>query len=32
MIKNIVNKNNGMIQFYEEENQFCCHIMVALNE
>ena len=31
-IKNIVNKNNGMIQFYEEENQFCCHIMVALNE
>lgn len=31
-IKNIVNKNNGMIQFYEEENQFCCHIMMALNE
>lgn len=31
-IKNIVNKNSGMIQFYEEENQFCCHIMMALNE
>ncbi len=31
-IKNVVNKHNGMIQFYEEENQFCCHIMIAINE
>ena len=31
-VKNIVNKYNGMIQFYEEENQFCCHIMIAINE
>lgn len=31
-VKNIVNKYNGMIQFYEEENQFCCHIMIARNE
>ncbi len=31
-IKNIVNRHNGMIQFYEEENQFCCHIMIAINE
>lgn len=27
-IKNIVKKHNGMIQFYEEENEFCCHIMI----
>lgn len=27
-IKNIVQKHNGMIQFYEEENEFCCHIMI----
>ncbi len=31
-VKSIVNKHNGMIQFYEEENQFCCHIMIAVNE
>ena len=31
-VKNIVNKHDGMIQFYEEENQFCCHIMIAINE
>ncbi len=31
-VKNIVNKHNGMIQFYEEENQFCCHIMITVNE
>lgn len=27
-VKNIVDKYNGMIQFYEEENEFCCHIML----
>lgn len=27
-IENIVQKHNGMIQFYEEENEFCCHIMI----
>lgn len=27
-VKNIVDKHNGMIQFYEEENEFCCHIML----
>lgn len=31
-IKNIVEKHNGMIQFYEEENEFCCHIMIEINE
>ena len=31
-IKGVVNKYNGMIQFYEEENQFCCHIMITINE
>ncbi len=31
-IKNIVEKHNGMIQFYEEENEFCCHIMIDLKE
>ena len=31
-IKGVVNKHNGMIQFYEEENQFCCHIMITINE
>lgn len=29
-VKNIVEKHNGMIQFYEEENEFCCHIMIEL--
>ena len=27
-IKNIVNRHNGMISFYEENNEFCCHIML----
>ncbi len=31
-VKNIVNKYNGMIKFYEEENQFCCHIMMDTSE
>ncbi len=31
-IKNIVEKHNGMIQFYEEENEFCCHIMIDTTE
>ena len=31
-IKNIVKKHNGMIQFYEEENEFCCHIMIDTTE
>lgn len=29
-VKNIVDKHNGMIQFYEEENEFCCHIMLEM--
>lgn len=31
-IKNIVEKHNGMIQFYEEEDEFCCHIMIDTTE
>ena len=31
-IKNIVAKHNGMIQFYEEEDEFCCHIMIDTTE
>ena len=31
-IKNIVERHNGMIQFYEEENEFCCHIMIDVQE
>ncbi len=31
-IKNIVERHNGMIQFYEEENEFCCHIMLDTAE
>ena len=27
-IRSIVNKHNGMIDFYEEKNEFCCHIMI----
>ena len=27
-VKNIVNRHNGMISFYEENNEFCCHIML----
>lgn len=29
-VKNIVEKHNGMIQFYEEQNEFCCHIMIDI--
>lgn len=31
-IKNIIEKHNGMIQFYEEEDEFCCHIMIDTTE
>ena len=31
-IKSIVDRYNGMIQFYEEENEFCCHIMLEINK
>ena len=31
-IKNIVEKHNGIIQFYEEEDEFCCHIMIDATE
>ena len=31
-IKNIVDKHNGMIQFFEEENEFYCHIMIDITE
>ena len=31
-IQNIVKKHNGMIQFYEEENEFCCHILLDIHE
>lgn len=31
-VKNIVDKYNGMIQFYEEENEFCCHIMLEVGK
>lgn len=31
-IKNIIDKYNGMIQFYEEENEFCCHIMMDISK
>lgn len=27
-VKSIVNKYNGMIEFYEEDGEFCCHILV----
>ncbi len=27
-VKKIVEKHNGMIQFYEDENEFYCHIMI----
>ncbi len=27
-IKEIVKKYDGMIQFYEEEKEFCCHILL----
>lgn len=30
-IKSIVKKYEGMIQFYEESNEFCCHILLDLN-
>ena len=31
-IKNIVNKYDGMIQFFEESNEFCCHILLNIAE
>ena len=31
-VKKVVEKYNGMIQFYEEENQFCCHTMLDLSK
>lgn len=31
-IKNIVAKHNGMIKFYEEDNEFFCHIMIDAKE
>lgn len=31
-IKNIVEKHNGMIQFYEEKDEFCSHIMIDTTE
>ena len=31
-VKSVVKKYNGMIEFYEEENQFCCHIMMDINK
>lgn len=30
-VRHIVEKYNGMIQFYEEENEFYCHIMLERN-
>ena len=27
-IKSVVNKYDGMIQFFEENNEFCCHILL----
>lgn len=27
-IRDIAERHNGMIKFYEEENEFCCHIMI----
>ena len=30
-IKSIVKKYDGMIQFYEESNEFCCHILLDIN-
>ncbi len=27
-VQNIVRKHDGMITFYEEENEFCCHILI----
>ncbi len=30
-IKSIVKKYEGMIQFYEELNEFCCHILLDIN-
>lgn len=30
-IKAIVKKYDGMLQFFEEQNEFCCHILLDLN-
>lgn len=27
-VQNIIKKHNGMIQFYEDGNEFCCHILL----
>ncbi|MCD8049311.1 MAG: ATP-binding protein [Clostridia bacterium] len=27
-VKAVVEKYDGMIQFYEEDNEFCCHILL----
>lgn len=31
-IKSIVKKYDGMLQFYEEYNEFCCHILLDVNK
>lgn len=30
-IKAVVKKYNGMIQFFEEDDEFCCHILLDIN-
>lgn len=30
-VKSIVKKYDGMLQFYEEKDEFCCHILLDLN-
>ena len=31
-VKSIVKKYDGMVQFYEEQNEFCCHILLDLGK
>lgn len=31
-VKAIVKKYDGMLQFYEEQNEFCCHILLDLTK
>lgn len=31
-VKTVVQKYDGMIQFFEESNEFCCHILLDLNK
>ncbi len=31
-VKSIVQKYDGMFQFFEEANEFCCHILLDLNK